>query len=242
MAEVLITIAIIGIVAAITVPNLISKHKEKTTVTRVNVIYSKLLEGFRLMIEENGTIDTYGSTSDERTLKVNELLPKYIKGLSPCAYSYDCFNDLYKFKYVNDTDKVGRTRIATFKMVDGAVLQFGIDSGCTQTMAMDQKNEYGYAYGTYGMGCGSLVIDLNGRLGPNVSDIDFFKFRIVTDGIIPAGSSKETVWTQTFLDQCLENRAHNLGNCTAWVIANKNMDYLHCPEKLGWDKASSCKQ
>ena len=216
MAEVLITIAIIGIVAAITVPNLISKHKEKTTVTRVNVIYSKLLEGFRLMIEENGTIDTYGS--------------------------YDCSNDLYKFKYVNDTDKVGRTRIATFKMVDGAVLQFGIDSGCTQTMAMDQKNEYGYAYGTYGMGCGSLVIDLNGRLGPNVSDIDFFKFRIVTDGIIPAGSSKETVWTQTFLDQCLENRAHNLGNCTAWVIANKNMDYLHCPEKLGWDKASSCKQ
>ena len=24
-------------------------------------------------------------------------------------------------------------------------------------------------------------------------------------------------------------------------IVNENMDYKRCPEKLGWDKASSCK-
>lgn len=29
--------------------------------------------------------------------------------------------------------------------------------------------------------------------------------------------------------------------CTAWVVYNENLDYLHCPDKLDWDKASSCK-
>lgn len=27
----------------------------------------------------------------------------------------------------------------------------------------------------------------------------------------------------------------------AWVIYNENTDYLRCPDKLGWDKATSCK-
>ncbi|MBE7709318.1 MAG: hypothetical protein E7Z93_02590 [Cyanobacteria bacterium SIG32] len=39
------------------------------------------------------------------------------------------------------------------------------------------------------------------------------------------------------------NTTTNAGrSCTAWVIYNKNMDYLHCADKLSWDGAHSCKE
>ena len=47
------------------------------------------------------------------------------------------------------------------------------------------------------------------------------------------------VWCQIF-DECLKPDSPYGGYCAAWVIINKNMDYLRCPDKLGWKKASSC--
>lgn len=38
-----------------------------------------------------------------------------------------------------------------------------------------------------------------------------------------------------------QNRLNGYG-CTAWVIYNENMDYLHCRSKLQWSGAKKCKQ
>lgn len=54
-----------------------------------------------------------------------------------------------------------------------------------------------------------------------------------------AGMPNDGVWCQIF-DECLKPDSPYGGNCAAWVIINKNMDYLRCPDKLGWKKASSC--
>ena len=65
------------------------------------------------------------------------------------------------------------------------------------------------------------------------------------DGIVPAGTAGLTrfglLWS--FERSCLnaEYTASSQASCTAWVLANENMDYLHCPDKIGWNKASSCK-
>ena len=65
-------------------------------------------------------------------------------------------------------------------------------------------------------------------------DLDY-KNIIVSDGIVPMGHPKENIHNTVFDASNVDSRV------TAWVIYNKNMDYLHCPEKLGWDKAQSCK-
>ena len=47
------------------------------------------------------------------------------------------------------------------------------------------------------------------------------------------GGKQDTVWTENFKNQCLGQRWNSVGGCTAWVVFNGNMDYLHS-DKLDW--------
>ena len=67
---------------------------------------------------------------------------------------------------------------------------------------------------------------------------DVFFFYITPNGIVPQGISNET--RMPFESECVGSRLRGFG-CTAWVIQNKNMDYLKCPDKLSWAGAHSCK-
>ena len=64
-----------------------------------------------------------------------------------------------------------------------------------------------------------------------------FAFSLWKDGIIPSGGPQEPIWTMTFEDQCLT--AQRSVYCTAWVLYNKNMDYLKCND-LSWKGKRSC--
>ena len=59
LAEVLITLAIIGVVAALTIPTLVQKYKERETVTRVKEFYSVFSQAYQLAILEHGTFDQW---------------------------------------------------------------------------------------------------------------------------------------------------------------------------------------
>ncbi|MDR1327933.1 MAG: type II secretion system GspH family protein, partial [Heliobacteriaceae bacterium] len=54
LAEVLITLGIIGIVAALTMPGLIANHKEKETVTKLRKVYSSIQQAFLKNYAEQG--------------------------------------------------------------------------------------------------------------------------------------------------------------------------------------------
>lgn len=51
LAEVLITLGIIGVVAAMTMPSLIASHKEKETVSKLKKVYSTLSNAFYLQMK-----------------------------------------------------------------------------------------------------------------------------------------------------------------------------------------------
>ena len=81
----------------------------------------------------------------------------------------------------------------------------------------------------------------------NVYGKNIFSFLLTSKVIIPAGignySDNHTNNTFPFDVYCVDDSGKlkcGMG-CTAWVLQNQNFDYLKCPEKLGWDKASSCK-
>ena len=75
LAEVLITLAVIGIVAAMTIPTLINKYQEKVTVTKVKKMYSTLNQAVKLAEVDNGPVATWN-------------LPGYTNGGSQMFYSY----------------------------------------------------------------------------------------------------------------------------------------------------------
>ncbi len=60
LAEVLITLGIIGVVAAMTLPTLITKYKEQETVTRVKKFYSVFSQAYTMAVLDNGTINNWG--------------------------------------------------------------------------------------------------------------------------------------------------------------------------------------
>ena len=65
LAEVLITLGIIGVVAALTIPTLVQKYDERATVVKVKQFYSDFSEAYKLAVIENGTIDTWGLPDSE---------------------------------------------------------------------------------------------------------------------------------------------------------------------------------
>ena len=105
LAEVLITLAVIGVVAAITIGVLYKINQERIMITKLAATYSVLLDGFRMMVQQNGTIDTYGNDTEERMNTIIELLPQYIK-MNKCTRWKDCIGKnihlekIMKFTYV----------------------------------------------------------------------------------------------------------------------------------------------
>ena len=72
LAEVLITLGIIGVVAAMTIPTLIANYQEKQTVTKLQKTYSALKNAFEMAKVEHGDYDTWSwnekpTTNGERT-------------------------------------------------------------------------------------------------------------------------------------------------------------------------------
>lgn len=231
----LITLGVIGVVSALTMPTLVSNHREKVIVTKLNQTYAILQNATERMVQdENGGLDNIWGEYPQKTYY--ELLPKYLK-----------VTEVKRTK----TKTCCKNRAGTTLGISyGNGKMYTLPSGAEMFLKPNTKIDRTYVQcnmttkynGTlYFNGCGEFYIDIDGfNNGRNVWGYDVFRFDLVRDGILPVGMPKETVWTQKF-DECLNDNSCYPGGCTAWVIQNKNMDYLHCPEKLGWNKASSCK-
>lgn len=235
LAEVLITLGVIGIVAAMTLPALVQNHKEKQRVSQLKKTYSIVSQAYILAINEHGTPDNWGlklynQTSGKEEENILHYLRPYIKTIEYCGNLPNrCWKDtttLNKSIFHHSTDKYYSKAILS----DGtAVLTFVLDNTCRKSA------------GNINDICGDLRVDINGYKNPNILGIDVFGFHITKHKIVPSGTSIESNDFNSFETECIGPKANGRG-CTAWVIYNGNMDYLHCPEKLGWDKASSCKK
>jgi len=242
LAEILITLGIIGIVAVLSMSALIAKYKEKETVVKLKKVYSVLDNGFNQMIFDEGTVNSWSDDHGERQARLWELFPKYFNVAKTCNKNNQCMPSSYKSlrpdtQYANNIS----ASIKQYVLNDGTALSIAYNAGssiaCTENKAYTKT-----IYGGYSVFCGRLLVDINGRKGPNTAGKDVFYFFLMQDGIFPAGSSKERIWTNTFANQCLRGNAYGIAeaHCTAWVIFNGNMDYLRCDD-LSWTGKTTCK-
>ena len=72
---------------------------------------------------------------------------------------------------------------------------------------------------------------------------DWFRFYITKYGVLPKGTPDSTSFT--FSKYCINASQATYGGkfgeaCTAWVLYNENMDYLHCDD-LSWEGKTKCK-
>ena len=89
--------------------------------------------------------------------------------------------------------------------------------------------------------CGNIKVDIDGKHnGQYTFGKDFFIFDITPNGIIPSGMQSDTVFPFTRYCNMSQTTSANGRSCTAWVIYNENMDYLHCND-LSWSGKKTCK-
>ena len=118
LAEVLITLGIIGVVAAMTLPTLIANYQKKETVARLQKIYSQIAQVIQLAEAEHGSSDGWnysslGSNKNEMYENfVKDYIIKHFKILQKCDSSNmsECINDPI-------IDLKGSTAYATFENV-----------------------------------------------------------------------------------------------------------------------------
>ena len=240
MAEVLITLGIIGIVIAMTLPGLLGRYQERVTITKLKQTYSILSQAFSMAISEYGTIENWCNIDEGREVCadiIKERAGKYIKKVLDCnsAWKKACFAGGYGNRFNNGV--IGGYGQTAFVMANGVSVSIKASNGDGFTGSWCAGN---IRQGGYQNVCGYIYVDINAQGGPNIDGRDFFAFKIYRDGIVPQGEEKNNVWVETFENQCLGKGYYNgSAACTAWVLYNENMDYLHCDD-LSWDGKRKC--
>ena len=78
LAEVLITLVIIGVIAALTVPNMIIRHQKLETATRVKNVYSELSQVIRMSEANNGPMSTWDFGTTSSVENTRNVMQKYL--------------------------------------------------------------------------------------------------------------------------------------------------------------------
>lgn len=196
LAEVLITLGVIGIVTAMTIPTLIQKHQKKVLALKLKTVYSTLNNALKMSIAENGDFEGWGLEEEavSRTY-VEKYWKPYLKTLKTCdkpnecnyykSYSgstcpvnsecwiWACYNESKTLTCINYWKPGYTTAIV---LANGTYVMFETESAQTHKL---------YSIKT-------IRIDLNGSDGPNESGKDYFRFQITQNGVMPSGYVDKT--------------------------------------------------
>ena len=101
LAEILITLGIIGVVAALTIPNVVSNYKKKVVETRLAKLYSVLNQAVELSEEKNGACTTW-EWGDVDKARNSEFLEYWWK-----TYMADYIPSVDSVKTPNNSGSIG---------------------------------------------------------------------------------------------------------------------------------------
>ncbi|MBR6098398.1 type II secretion system protein [bacterium] len=201
LAEVLITLGIIGVVAALTMPMLIQSYQERTTVSRVKKMYTTLANAYNLYLaEDNHFLETTANPDD--ATKVADIFKPYLNISKDCGTSSTaCLANLtYKLKNGGDSENYSADNIY-YKLL--------LNDGSTLWFRGKQSNEDDIS--------GVAFFDTNGNNPPNKWGHDVFALSIKRDRLAPA---------RNFNSHCSSERSTGWG-CIEWILIKDNMEYLH---------------
>ncbi len=208
LAEVLITLGIIGVVAAMTLPSLIQKHQERVTVNKVKKFYSVISQAQLLAIKDHGYLDEWDvpdTHTKESAEKFMSYLKPYLKIAKDCGTSSGCLqNGTIKLLKGNNWVNYDSNN-AYYKLIlnDGTYMWLRTSKSAYCATSDSGANDT----------CGVLWIDINGKNPPNTIAKDIFIFALVKNGVVTTGN-----------DDCNSSGAG--WDCSKYILEQGNMDYL----------------
>lgn len=211
IAEILIALGIIGIIAESTIPDLIASYEKQVYVTQLKQTYSLLSSAINMMMADEGinkitytntlTADVSEDSTDTAVLnRAGGFLKKYFKVVKDCgAQHYNpCWASTVKNlngQIVNDPESMGDSYYCVI-IANGSSI-------CI--LPGNQSN------------AGSFAIDINGLKRPNVSGRDIFSLSYYYDGSI----------TNSMTPACRKETAMCPGDITKEEFIKQRYD-LYC--------------
>jgi len=229
LAEVLITLGIIGVVAALTIPTLSQNATERSTVVATKKIFSILSSAYKRAEQEDGNPTQWDLTfAVDGSDMLNKIKP-YLQIAKDCTdLSSGCWST-DRYKGLDSSLQMDYDGETTMRLVDGTLIFASVwDGDCALSI--------GNSLALQNI-CGQYLVDINGAKKPNQHGKDLFGFWLTKYGIVPAGSAQEAA--DTFDNNCRDKATQVGSSCAAWLIYNDNMDYLHCND-LSWAGKSKC--
>ncbi len=258
LAEVLITLAIIGVVAALTIPTVITNYQKKMYVTQLKKSYNNLSNAFRTIMANDGVTElsetTLWSKIPSNSFSSNDILqPKsaeFLKEFSKtfkviAVYDKENIPEGYNPEYKALNGDEGGSFDSVIYLADGTLLVFDIQKTPSAVYCGNKRcsslKEFQEAVNTktkFWQYIGCIYIDVNGVKGPNTYGRDSFLFYLGNEGILyPFGGADYAV---LFSPDCGND---NLESCSLyWKNSSygctKSSDGSGCAGRImeeGWE-------
>ena len=225
LAETLIVMGIIGVVAALTIPNLNSSTADKEKVAKLNKIYSNLEDAMGRAQAVYGPFDEWFQTDTTATAQATRFGERVTEFMKPTK---NCKTD---------------TNSACWKIGSGGKSESGTNScykiinadGSSMSLCISEFSSGGNVtlYDAY--------VDLDGPNKGSNGIGDQFKIRVAKSGELTPHDLYYDGGSYSYLSSCSSGTAREV--CTSWTLRFGNMDYLKkdCKKTLDGTTNTSCK-
>lgn len=212
MAEVLMVLGIIGVVAALTIPNLKDNADEQFYVAKASKVYSELETAFsraQMKYGEN-ILDWNGMTNNNTGTALGNKMAKYLDVVSTCGTGSNSMCWGISNQTINNGYKL--------ELKDGTSISF-----------LNNVTIANFSTGPYP---GTIYFDLDGpKKGPNTVGIDQF---LVVYNLKKISSGADMIGYQGRYSPTVP------GFYLPWVLKYGNQDYMKCGSSLSFTGNTSC--
>lgn len=213
LAETLMVIGIIGVVAALTLPNLNNSTRDIEYVSMFKKSVSDIQTALDIAKDKYGDYDTWfpsNASATQNVTTVGERLSEYILPMKTCGLNTGriCFANSNTTSIsgsaINNTNYDSNANIYKFVLKDGS------------SLAIISPN--------------SFIVDLDGsNKGYNTVGIDIFSITISDEGNTSTTAGMDSgLWDNSnAITSC---RSGDANNCTYWISEFDNNDYIRCAD------------
>ncbi len=202
LAEVLITLAIIGIVAALTIPTLVSKNEKKQLYTQFMKSYNTISNALNIAMVDFGDPSAWVMSDDY----IPTYLLPYLKNVNVCEAADDCFVSNYTDLKGNSMESI----VSPILEANPYAIQLASGASIFKSP-----------------GSNELVIDTNGKKGPNVFSRDLFALSLNEPTSTVCKGKPLCVYYENSLDldECVASNGFYLSVCTRKLLIEGAMNY-----------------
>lgn len=219
MAEILITLGVIGVIVALTIPNLARKWEERAIISKYKKMYVTLSNAYNRAVADNGDPE-YWVLSDQASLM--KYIEPYLNIRERCYYKKGCVSKgEYKalsgetrWQSLYDNQSMVKVRLnGGFSVAVYSLPSKGCEQSC------------GTIYGIINNSKGSNYINYMGK--------DHFSFILTKRGLYPYGYNfndatvKRSCSKGNAKDPDDPNVNTNGATCGTWILRYDNMDYFY---------------